>query len=89
MQALVEPEKLAAIPPLDSAIKGKAIVCLATQAWNAHWTPAQQVMLRLAATNRVIYVEPFHPPLSWLKRDNAVLRKDRDDGLPNLREVVP
>jgi glycosyltransferase involved in cell wall biosynthesis len=88
MQSLVEREESATIPPLDSAIKGKTIVCLATQAWNAHWTPVQQVMLRLAVTNRVIYVEPFHPPLSWLKRDNAVLRKDRDDGLPNLREVA-
>lgn len=89
MQTLVEREEPTTIPSLNSAIKGKTIVCLATQAWNAHWTPVQQVMLRLASTNRVVYVEPFHPPLSWLKRDNSVLRKDRDDGLPNLREAAP
>lgn len=89
MQSLVEHAEPTKIQPLDSAIQGKTIVCLATQAWNAHWTPVQQVMLRLAATHRVIYVEPFHPALSWLKRDNSVLRKDRDDQLPNLREVAP
>ncbi len=89
MQAVVEHEEPTKIPYLDSTIGGKTILCLATQAWNAHWTPVQQVMLRLAATHRVIYVEPFHPPLSWLKRDNSVLRKDRDDGLPSLRGVTP
>jgi glycosyltransferase involved in cell wall biosynthesis len=76
------------VPPA-SAIAGETILCLATQAWNAHWTPVQQVMLRLAATNRVVYVEPFHPFLSWFKTNNSVLRKDRDADHPQLREVAP
>jgi glycosyltransferase involved in cell wall biosynthesis len=46
-------------------------------------------MRRLALTNRVVYVEPFHPFLSWLKRGNSVLRKDRDAGQPQMREVAP
>jgi glycosyltransferase involved in cell wall biosynthesis len=77
------------VPSGASPIAGKTIVCLATQAWNAHWTPVQQVMLRLAKTNRVVYVEPFHPFLSWLKHNQAVLRKDRSHNYPRLREVEP
>lgn len=69
------------------ALSDQTILCLATQAWDAHWTPVQQVMLRLAPHNRVIYFEPFHPPLAWLKPENALLKAQRH--LPQVREVRP
>jgi glycosyltransferase involved in cell wall biosynthesis len=68
-------------------LTGRTILCLATQPWNAHWTPVQQVMVRLAESNRVIYVEPFHPPLTWLRPGSELLRRERR--LPRLREVAP
>ncbi|MBM3224355.1 MAG: glycosyltransferase family 1 protein, partial [Candidatus Tectomicrobia bacterium] len=71
----------------DISLANQTILCLATQAWDAHWTPVQQVMLRLAPHNRVIYFEPFHPPLAWLKKSNSLLKAQRN--LPQLREVHP
>jgi glycosyltransferase involved in cell wall biosynthesis len=68
---------------------GKTLLCLATQEWDAHWTPVQQVMLRLAPHNRIIYFEPFHPPLAWAKRGNELLRRQRAARVPRLREVHP
>ena len=67
---------------------GRTIVCLATQAWDAHWTPVQQVMLRLAGPNRVIYIEPFRAPFAWLKRSNRQLRRERLQGVAGVREVA-
>jgi glycosyltransferase involved in cell wall biosynthesis len=69
------------------AITDKTILCLATQEWDAHWTPVQQIMLRLAAKNRIIYCEPFHPPLAWLKKSNRQLKGTRADQRSSLREV--
>jgi glycosyltransferase involved in cell wall biosynthesis len=66
---------------------GKTILCLATQEWDAHWTPVQQVMLRLAPQNRIIYVEPFHPPFAWLKKSNRYLQKQNPESANGLREV--
>jgi len=43
----------------DDAPSGETILCLATQAWEAHWTPVQQVMSRLAPHSTVVYVELF------------------------------
>lgn len=71
------------------SLSGQVILCLATQAWDAHWTPAQQVMLRLAGRNRVIYFEPFRAPFAWMKRGNDQLRRARRNGVPTLREVAP
>ena len=71
----------------SDALSGRTILCLATQGWDAHWTPVQQVMLRLAPRNRVIVVEPFHPPLAWLKRRNSLLKRQREQGVPQLREI--
>jgi len=68
-------------------LTGQTIVCLATQAWDAHWTPVQQVMQRLAGSNRVIYIEPFRAPFAWLKRANRQLRQERLRGVPRVREV--
>jgi glycosyltransferase involved in cell wall biosynthesis len=71
------------------ALSGKDIFCLATQEWEAHWTPVQQVMLRLAPQNQVIYFEPFHPPFAWLKTNHALLKKRRAQNTAKLREVAP
>jgi glycosyltransferase involved in cell wall biosynthesis len=73
----------------SAPLSDQTIVCLATQEWEAHWTTVQQVMARLAPRNRVVYIEPFHPPLAWLKSSNAVLRRQRRQRLPRLREVRP
>jgi len=72
-----------------ASLEGQTILCLATQEWDAHWTPVQQVMLRLAPRNRVLYFEPFHPPLAWLKKSNSLLRRQRKERVPQLREVRP
>jgi glycosyltransferase involved in cell wall biosynthesis len=56
-------------------LSGLTILGLATQEWDAHWTPVQQVLLRLAPQNRVIYVEPFHPSFRWLKKRNRARQK--------------
>lgn len=82
-------------PPISSSpdgratFSGKTIICLATQEWDAHWTPVQQVMLRLAPRHRVIYFEPFHPFLAWAKRGNELLRRQKKDRIPRLREIRP
>lgn len=68
-------------------VKDQTILCLATQEWDAHWTPVQQVMLRLAARNRVLYFEPFHGMFAWLKPRNQLLRRQREAKVPQLREV--
>jgi glycosyltransferase involved in cell wall biosynthesis len=70
------------------SLEGKTVLCLATQEWDAHWTPVQQVMLRLSATNRVIYVEPFHPAFAWLRKSNSALRRARSEETPRIREVA-
>lgn len=70
-------------------LSGQTILCLSTQAWFAHWTPVQQVMQRLAPENRIIHVEPFHPPLAWLKKSNSVLKRElRRERQPVLRQVA-
>jgi glycosyltransferase involved in cell wall biosynthesis len=69
------------------AISGETILCLATQEWDAHWTPVQQVMLRLAVRNRVIYCEPFHPPLAWFKKSNRNLKTGHPQQQSGFREV--
>lgn len=59
-------------------LRGKDIVCISSLDWEAHWTSKQQIMHRLAQTNRVLYVEepvtalaPFKVPARW-KRWGAV-----------------
>jgi glycosyltransferase involved in cell wall biosynthesis len=70
-------------------VEGETIICLATQEWDAHWSVAQQVASRLAPANRVIYVEPFHPPFSWLLKRHTLLKVQRDREVPQIREVQP
>lgn len=68
---------------------GETILCLATQEWDAHWSVAQQIASRLAPANRVIYVEPFHPPFAWVQKRHRLLKKQRREGVPQIREVQP
>ena len=59
-------------------LRGKDIVCVSSLDWSAMWTSKQQIMNRLAQTNRVLYVEepvtmlaPLKVPARW-KRWRAV-----------------
>jgi glycosyltransferase involved in cell wall biosynthesis len=72
---------------LVNMIKNIDIVCLSSLDWDAHWTSKQQIMNKLAACNRVLYVEepvtmlaPLIVASRW-KRWRAVL--------PSLRQVGP
>jgi exopolysaccharide biosynthesis WecB/TagA/CpsF family protein len=53
-------------------MRGKDIICMSSLDWGAHWTSKQQIMHRLAETNRVLYVEepvtalaPLKVPSHW------------------------
>lgn len=55
-------------------LKGETIVCLAAARWSGMWARAQQFMVRLAAQNRVLFVEPPVTLLAPLKqKENLVL----------------
>jgi len=65
-------------------LRGKDIVCISSLDWDAMWTSKQQVMHRLAQTNRVLYVEepvtmlaPFKVPARWRRWRAAVPRLRR------------
>jgi hypothetical protein len=48
-------------------MQGQTILCLSTRLWHSLWRNTQQIMSRLAETNRVIFVEPQrNPDLSYL-----------------------
>ncbi len=60
-------------------LRGKDIVCISSLDWDAMWTSKQQIMHRLAQTNRVLYVEepvtmlaPLKVPARW-RRWRAVV----------------
>ena len=66
-------------------MQDKDIVCISSLDWDAHWTSKQQIMHRLAKSNRVLYVEepvtmlaPFIVPARW-RRWRAVV--------PSLRQA--
>jgi glycosyltransferase involved in cell wall biosynthesis len=68
-------------------LRGTDIVCVSSLDWDAHWTSKQQIMHRLAASNRVLYVEepvtmlaPIKVPARW-RRWSAVA--------PRLRKAQP
>lgn len=68
-------------------LRGIDIVCVSSLDWDAHWTSKQQIMHRLAAANRVLYVEepvtmlaPVKVPARW-RRWEAVA--------PRLRKAQP
>ncbi len=68
-------------------LRGTDIVCVSSLDWDAHWTSKQQIMHRLAESNRILYVEepvtmlaPLKVPARW-RRWKAVaprLRKARE-----------
>ena len=64
-------------------LRGKDIVCISSLDWGAMWTSKQQIMHRLAQTNRVLYVEepvtmlaPLKDPSRW-ERWRAVVPRLR------------
>ncbi|MCL5736298.1 MAG: glycosyltransferase [Actinobacteria bacterium] len=68
-------------------LRGADIICVSSLDWDAHWTSKQQIMHRLAAANRILYVEepvtmlaPLRVPARW-RRWRAVV--------PRLRKVQP
>ncbi len=44
---------------MDSLLSGQDIICLALRSWHSPWKANQQLMSRLARSNRVLYVGPF------------------------------
>lgn len=68
-------------------LRGTDIVCISSLDWEAHWTSKQQIMRRLAESNRILYVEepvtmlaPFRVPSRW-RRWRSVA--------PRLRRAQP
>ncbi|NLB18307.1 MAG: glycosyltransferase family 1 protein [Syntrophomonadaceae bacterium] len=57
-------------------LQNENIICVSSVDWEPLWTRKQQVMSRLPASNRILYVEP---PISWLSplKDPARLEKWR------------
>ncbi|MBW2037941.1 MAG: hypothetical protein JRI41_10815, partial [Deltaproteobacteria bacterium] len=49
-------------------LTGQNILCFAPDPWHGMWRNRQQIMSRLARTNRVLYVEPKRYTLSGLRR---------------------
>lgn len=74
---------------MTASLSGETILCLATQAWDAHWTPVQQVMSRLAPKNRIVYVEPFQPLLRRFVNRLSRTEDLRGSKSFQLREVSP
>jgi len=59
---------------MANIIENQEIICLSTVDWDPIWTRKQQVMSRLPASNRILYVEPpisllspFKDPACWKK----------------------
>jgi glycosyltransferase involved in cell wall biosynthesis len=49
-------------------LSGQSILCFAPNSWYSIWRNRQQIMSRLARTNRVLYIEPKCYTLSQLRR---------------------
>lgn len=65
-------------------LRGKDIVCISSLDWDAMWTSKQQIMHRMAQTNRVLYVEepvtmlaPFKVPARWRRWRAVAPRLER------------
>ena len=43
-------------------MRNETILCLSTRIWDSLWRSTQQIMVRLAANNRVVFVEPQRNP---------------------------
>lgn len=78
---------------MTTVLRGRDIVCVSSLDWDAHWTSKQQIMHRLAATNRILYVEepvtmlaPLKVPALWWRWAALVPRIRRaEPGLWTLR----
>ncbi|MCE5254971.1 MAG: glycosyltransferase [Actinomycetia bacterium] len=67
-------------------LRGKDILCVSSLDWSAMWTSKQQIMHRLARTNRVLYVEepvtmlaPLKVPAHWRRWTAVVPSLNRVD----------
>jgi glycosyltransferase involved in cell wall biosynthesis len=67
-------------------LRGKDIVCVSSLDWSAMWTSKQQIMHRLAQTNRVLYVQepvtmlaPLKVPSLWRRWTAAVPRLRQEE----------
>ena len=77
-----------------TVLRGHDIVCVSSLDWDVHWTSKQQIMHRLSAANRVLYVEepvtllaPFRVPERW-SRWRALAPSLRREG-PGLWVLTP
>ena len=71
-------------------LSGYDIVCLSNTYWQGHMTSKQQIMLRLAKTNRVLYVNKgmsFLSPFSGL--DEISASRQLKDAFLRPRLVAP
>ena len=56
-------------------MENETILCVSTRLWHSLWRSTQQIMSRLALTNRVIFVEPLRDPdLSYAASARRKLR---------------
>ncbi|HYM14361.1 MAG TPA: glycosyltransferase [Dehalococcoidia bacterium] len=71
-------------------LKGRDIVCLSFVTWDDHWGTPQQVMSRLARSNRVLYVDQAVSPLSFVTgiRSRAALARQLRRWRQGYREVA-
>ncbi len=73
-------------------LRGQDIVCVSSLDWGAMWTSKQQIMYRLAQTNRVLYIEepvtmlaPLKVPARWRRWEAVAPRlRQMDAGLWTL-----
>lgn len=75
-------------------LRGRDIVCVSSLDWDAPWTSKQQIMHRLAPTNRILYVEepvtmlaPLKVPALWRRWAALVPRIRRTE--PGLWTLTP
>lgn len=67
-------------------LRGRDIMCISSLDWDVMWTSKQQIMYRLAQTNRVLYVEepvtalaPLKVPARWRRWGAVAPRLERVD----------
>jgi glycosyltransferase involved in cell wall biosynthesis len=68
-------------------MENETIVCLSTRLWHSLWRNTQQIMWRLAQTNRVLFVEPQRDPDAGYGA--SARRNARYFLSPGLEDVTP
>ncbi|MGB9879140.1 MAG: hypothetical protein ACPLRM_00135, partial [Anaerolineae bacterium] len=78
----------------NPCLQGKDILCISSLDWDVMWTSKQQIMHRLARSNRVLYVEepvtvlaPLRVPARWKRWRAAVPTLVQKE--PNLWTLTP